>query len=271
MWPTLHTDFPVRSWSLLVTCGVVLCWLLLLRRTDMLGYPRRPILLWLVTAFPVGALAAALGAGIVRVALGRTDSIAPGDAATGMTVLGAIAGVFVWSLLYARYILRTSPWRLLDAAAFTFPLAVAFGRVGCLLNGCCFGVETDTRVVPFSIPLSAYAPGTLAATTHQHLPPTAHLVNLPLLLIVVALIALAVAEVLFRRRDVLRLPAGFVLLATVATDGLFRFAAEFTRAEPGDNANPWQIWTLVLSLAAVAALIALWRRRAEPQSPRGTP
>jgi prolipoprotein diacylglyceryltransferase len=271
MWPTPHPDLPLRTWSLVVTIGVVLCWLLLIRRTDRLGYPRRRILFWLVSAFPVGALTAALGAGLVRVALGRTDSIAPGDASTGMTVLGAIVGVLGWSLLYARFVLRTSPLRLLDAAAFTFPVAVAFGRVGCLLNGCCFGIPTDTLGAPLGVPLGAYAPGTLAATTHAHLPAATHLVNLPLLLIAGALVTLLVAESLFRRRDALRLPPGFVVLAALATDGALRFAAEFSRAEPGDAANPWQIWTLVLTLAAAAGLAILWRRRPAPPLLEGSP
>jgi phosphatidylglycerol:prolipoprotein diacylglycerol transferase len=53
-------------------------------------------------------------------------------------VMGGSAGLFgvVW---WRRLPLR----RTLDVAASLLPLGHAFGRVGCFLNGCCFGEVTD--------------------------------------------------------------------------------------------------------------------------------
>jgi len=262
----LDIGVPVRTWAVLVTLGVLLSWLLVMRRTSRLGYDRVRVLAWLLTAFPVGAACAALGAGLVRVALGATDHVALGDATTGMTVLGAVLGCLAYSILWARLVLRTSPWALLDAVAFTYPLALAFGRVGCLFNGCCFGEATDLTLVPLTVPLDAYAPGTAAATYFAAAPPGTHLVDLPLVLVLLALVTLAVSEWAYRRRDALGLVPGTVLVVTLVTDSATRFFAEHLRAGP----NPWQLWVLFTLIASAAALVHLWTRR-RPTTPALAP
>ncbi len=258
-------------WSLWVTAGVLMCWVLLLRRTKALGLPPRRTLLWLVTAFPVGAVSAALGAGLVRLALGRGDSLAIGDATTGMTVLGAVAGCLLYSIFWARRVLRTPALPLLDAAAFTYPLALAFGRVGCLFNGCCFGVATNALPVPLAVPLAAYHPTTLAAIHHHDAPPETLLVNLPLLLALGALAALVTAQHLWHRRHHLRLRPGAVLAGTLCVEASLRFVVEFNRPDPDPGMNPWQIWTLLAAIAAGVAFAMLWRRRAPIPPPTPTP
>lgn len=267
MSPTLDIGAPIRSWAVLVTLGVLVCWALAMRRTARLGHDRVRVFLWLLTAFPVGAACAALGAGVVRVALGATDRVVLGDAATGMTVLGAVLGCLVYSVAWARLVLRTSPWALLDAVAFTYPLALAFGRVGCLLNGCCFGHEVDAALGPLTVPLDSYAPGTAAAAFFRDAAPGTLLVNLPLVLAALALVTLAVSEWTWRRRASLRLVPGTVLVVTLATDAATRFLAELLRAGP----NPWQLWVLVTLLAALAALAVLWARRGRVADALATP
>ena len=56
----------------------------------------------------------------------------------GGAALGALALIFVATR-------RKLPlWRSLDVAASVLPLAHAFGRIGCFLNGCCYGFRTDS-------------------------------------------------------------------------------------------------------------------------------
>lgn len=275
MWPYLDVGTPIRTWALVVTAGVLVCWALFMRRARRLGHDRLRTFLWLLTAFPVGGASAALAAGAVRAASGAPAALGVGSAATGMTVLGAVAGCLLYSVAWARWVLRTSPWALLDAAAFTYPLALAFGRIGCLLNGCCFGHVTDTALGPLTVPLASYAPGTLARTYYTGAPTDALLVNLPLALLAGALVTLVVTERLWRRRAALRLLPGTVLVVALGTDAATRFVAEFLREDPlarlGPSApsghalvpglNPWQTWVGCVLVLCAALLVWLWKRR----------
>ena len=60
-----------------------------------------------------------------------------GMAAQGGLIFGLIAGI----IFLRRAKLPTL--RVLDLFGLYFPLAQAIGRIGCFLNGCCYGKETD--------------------------------------------------------------------------------------------------------------------------------
>jgi len=65
--------------------------------------------------------------------------------AGGLTYYGGFLGAVVssWFLLRRD---RFPYWRAADMAGFVVPIGLAFGRMGCLLAGCCFGVRTDAAV-----------------------------------------------------------------------------------------------------------------------------
>lgn len=61
--------------------------------------------------------------------------------------LSAFAGLLLGvpaAAITARAV-RTNAWRLADASAPALGLGIAIARVGCLLNGCCFGLPTKMR------------------------------------------------------------------------------------------------------------------------------
>lgn len=63
--------------------------------------------------------------------------------AGGLTYYGGFLGAFA----AAVYLLRRDRfpiWKAADMAGFAIPLGLAFGRMGCLLGGCCFGAPTDS-------------------------------------------------------------------------------------------------------------------------------
>ena len=62
--------------------------------------------------------------------------------AGGLTYYGGLIGATgaAWWLL-ARD--RFPFWKAADMAAFAIPIGLAFGRMGCLLAGCCFGATCD--------------------------------------------------------------------------------------------------------------------------------
>jgi len=62
--------------------------------------------------------------------------------AGGLTYYGGLIG----ATIAAVYLLRRDKfpfWKAADMAGFTIPLGLAFGRMGCLLAGCCFGASCD--------------------------------------------------------------------------------------------------------------------------------
>jgi phosphatidylglycerol:prolipoprotein diacylglycerol transferase len=70
--------------------------------------------------------------------------------AGGLTYYGGLIG----ATGYAVYFLRREGfpfWRAADMAGFTVALGLAWGRMGCFLAGCCFGVGSDA-------PWAAYFP-----------------------------------------------------------------------------------------------------------------
>ncbi len=68
----------------------------------------------------------------------------PGDiiGAGGLTIYGAILGAALGIWIYSK--LRNIQFGYLaDRATFGLILAQAIGRIGCFINGCCYGVETS--------------------------------------------------------------------------------------------------------------------------------
>ena len=68
----------------------------------------------------------------------------------GLVFLGGFCGVLVMMSAYVRYN-NINLWKLLDACSPGTILGYAIGRIGCFLNGCCygikiFGVEQPTQI-----------------------------------------------------------------------------------------------------------------------------
>lgn len=61
----------------------------------------------------------------------------------GLTIFGAILGGLLGAWIHCR-IRKTSFARLADVAAPGIIVAQAIGRVGCIINGCCCGMETTS-------------------------------------------------------------------------------------------------------------------------------
>jgi phosphatidylglycerol:prolipoprotein diacylglycerol transferase len=78
----------------------------------------------------------------------------------GRTVIGGIIGGYVG--------VELTKWRLGykhstgDAFAVAIPIGHVFGRIGCLLGGCCFGTLTDSALGV------TYPPGSPAFLAHAH-------------------------------------------------------------------------------------------------------
>lgn len=71
----------------------------------------------------------------------------------GGLILGVVAGIW-----FCRR-REISPWRMADLVAPAVALGTAIARIGCLLNGCCYGYVTD---LPVGLPAA------LGDVSHRH-------------------------------------------------------------------------------------------------------
>jgi phosphatidylglycerol---prolipoprotein diacylglyceryl transferase len=62
--------------------------------------------------------------------------------AGGLTYYGGFIGASVMAIFLLRRD-RFPFWKAADMAGFAIPLGLGFGRMGCLLAGCCFGLRTE--------------------------------------------------------------------------------------------------------------------------------
>ena len=60
----------------------------------------------------------------------------------GLVFYGGLIGASLTVIIYAR-IKKVSLWKLADILAPSIALGSMFGRIGCLMNGCCFGRTCD--------------------------------------------------------------------------------------------------------------------------------
>jgi len=58
----------------------------------------------------------------------------------GLVFYGGLVGATLAALIYVRR-KKLPLWKMADVLAPSIPLGYAFGRIGCLMNGCCYGRE----------------------------------------------------------------------------------------------------------------------------------
>src|SRR5579864_8477569 len=71
----------------------------------------------------------------------------------GGAIGGAVGYFFAYFLVLRKY--RISSWKMADVIAPCAALGLALGRVGCLLNGCCYGNVACATCPAIHFPLSA--------------------------------------------------------------------------------------------------------------------
>jgi phosphatidylglycerol:prolipoprotein diacylglycerol transferase len=87
----------------------------------------------------------------------------------GIVFYGCILGGLIGSILYwVRHPFPFGP--MADAVAPALAVGIALGRIGCFLNGCCFGAVT---ACPLAVTFPAGAPAWLQHVHFGLLPPTA--------------------------------------------------------------------------------------------------
>ena len=184
----------------------------------------------------------------------------------GLMFYGGLAGAIAAIALYAR-MRRVGLVSLLDLAAVALPLGHAFGRVGCFLNGCCYGRVADT---PISVCYPAGSnpwfdqvdAGLVTRASAQSLP------VIPSQLVEAALnLALFAALLALARRP---LRTGRLAGVYLVSYAVIRFFTETLRSDPRMAVGPFSIaqFICLFVLAAGVAFLALGRGKGEVKGER---
>ncbi len=142
-------------------------------------------------------------------------------------------GGFVGATLAGFAFCRVRRWRfaeILDLCIPALPLGHALGRVGCFLNGCCFGRPSASRLA-VTYPAAAY-PEVLQAQIAQGLLPAGASQPLPVfpVQLLAALLNLAICLFLLKVERRLKRRGQLFALYLIAYS-LTRFSVEFARGD----------------------------------------
>ena len=182
----------------------------------------------------------------------------------GLILYGGYLAAIAGGIVYLRR-RGLNVWRVGDAAAPSMALGIAIGRLGCFMNGCCYGLPTHA---PWGVHFPA---GTMASYTFpgMGLHPSQLYLSGSSFLVFVALLALDRK----RRFD------GSLFWSYIAVDALLRILIDFTRyydetavigAMGPLTFNMNQVLSGGLILISMAMLAILSRRR-ETSAPADVP
>jgi len=174
----------------------------------------------------------------------------------GLMFYGGFLGAVIAGLTFV--LVRKLPLlKMMDAIAPAIVLGEGFTRIGCFLNGCCFGKPTDSFLG------MKFPPNSAAGATFPGL--AVHPTQLYSSLAGFLLFLLALW--LERRR----LKEGVLFALILVVYSLFRFAIDFVRHYE-DAANYWGNQVVALGLTAVGVvLLVLFQRRARKGASHDAP
>ena len=166
----------------------------------------------------------------------------------GLVWYGGLIAALLAMVIY-MWIARLNFWSVVDLMAPYAALAQAFGRIGCFLNGCCYGIKVGPDF-PFAV--------TFPCESDPRLP--AQLISAGLLFIIFVILLIWQN----RRRFI-----GEIFLAYCILYSFKRFIMEFLR---GDNPKIFLGLTMsqVISVVIFAAAIVLFTLKARQWSKRPT-
>lgn len=113
-----------------------------MREAQRLGFTRRDVYSFIAAAIPVALLLGVLNGVLFQMVTRRELPALAEFLDTGLVSFGAALGAFFTGWVAAR--LRRQPAAVtMDIIAPALALILGVYRIGCLLNGCCYGILTD--------------------------------------------------------------------------------------------------------------------------------
>ncbi|HVJ92892.1 MAG TPA: prolipoprotein diacylglyceryl transferase family protein, partial [Labilithrix sp.] len=151
----------------------------------------------------------------------------------------------------------------LDASASIIALNMAFGRVGCLLAGCCFGAPTSPGL--FTMHASAFEPTSPVGVAYAGDPSVSLWATQVMEIVATSSIAV-ICEWLFRSRSVRSLRPGAVIVVGAGLYGFSRALLEIVRADsPRAIFGMFTIWQALGAVMTALALVWTLAQRRRPE------
>lgn len=155
-------SLPLNSYGLALALSFLLGVKLAARRSSVRGIPSDDITsmgVWIMLAAIVGSRALYVATHLDQFASDPVQMVAFWNGLYGLSMLGGVILAVVTGFVYIIR-KRWPVWTLVDAVIPAFPLGIFITRIGCFLNGCCFGSPTDSVFgvcfPPGSLPWDAY-------------------------------------------------------------------------------------------------------------------
>jgi len=167
----------------------------------------------------------------------------------GLSFHGGVAFAMIGGYIYTR-VAKLSYWRCGDLLAPSVAIGYACTRIGCFLNGCCYGRPTS---LPWGVRFAEN--GVLTPPSH------------PTQLYAVA--ANLVIFVILARLEKLNRKPGFVFVSYLGLYSVYRFLIEFLRS--GYSAQLWELgltqaqWASAAIFVIVAVVLATVYRKPAKQ------
>ncbi|MBD3168660.1 MAG: prolipoprotein diacylglyceryl transferase [candidate division Zixibacteria bacterium] len=167
----------------------------------------------------------------------------------GLSMMGGVVLVLISSIIAIK-VWKLPFWRTLDVFSPAFPLGMGITRIGCFLNGCCYGTPTDWF-------WGVTFPEECAAGWHYH---NTHIHPTQLISSIAGFAMFAVLILLERKRKF----AGFTFFMMLIFYSAFRFTIDFFRYyEPsmvfttigGVDISNNQLISFIIFIIASVALI----------------
>ena len=155
----------------------------------------------------------------------------------GLTFYGSVIAGFCFDMIYLK-IKQIPVWKAMDCIGFGLGPGIAIARIGCFLNGCCYGLECSPSI---GFQFRAAGQGYYHATQIYES--------------ILSLIAFCIILWFIKHKQTHH---GQVLLGFISLYAFFRFFIEFIRAE-----NPVFLLGMtlsqVLSILFITISIIIWK------------
>ena len=145
MFPVLFSiqDFDLRASYVFLALGIFAGIVVGYKESRRVGLSKMDFHLYWMSAIPFALLLGALNAFLFRFPIADALERFEDSLSYGLISFGAISGMlFLGYLLSAVRKVKTG--LVLDTISLMLPLILGIYRIGCILNGCCHGVETDS-------------------------------------------------------------------------------------------------------------------------------
>ncbi|MGD8813308.1 MAG: prolipoprotein diacylglyceryl transferase [Anaerolineales bacterium] len=153
MYPVLLTigDFKVYASVVFLVLAILAGWIVGKRESRRLGITSRAFFLYGMSVLPIVFFLGWLNGLIFEIGLWNILPNYVYSGSAGLVSFGAVLGALAWGSVLTKAIKQPIAERL-DLIAVILPLVLGIYRIGCFLNGCCYGKAIeDFQAIDLSV------------------------------------------------------------------------------------------------------------------------